>query len=72
MVKSHRNFFKIFWKKVLTKGEFCSNIYNDVAKTTHFEKTWKKFKKSVDKVFEAMYNKQARSETGSDWTLKIK
>ncbi len=34
-----RIFFEKIEKKVLTTGEFCSNIYNVVAKTQYFEKT---------------------------------
>jgi len=56
---------------MLTKSLFCGKLSIVVAKTTHFEKTWKKFKKSVDKVFAAMYNKQARSERAAiePWKL---
>ena len=64
--------FSIFLEKGIDFSfKRCYHIQRCRENASH-KKLWKKFKKSVDKVFEAMYNKQARSKKRSDWTLKIK
>ena len=45
-------------------------IYTTLSRKRVTQKTLKKVQKSVDKVFEAMYNKQARFERGKRLNLE--
>jgi len=62
----------------LTTECICVNIHNVVAKSSigkrhrqrHRQKNLKKFKKGVDKVGKAMYNKQARLKKHGVWNLE--